>query len=140
MPVVLDSPQLYDLARFSRPAGIVLTDRRRASTALHYTVPEPFDDRWLKVVLRVRVRLGGGRQRGFAHVTAVTDGRVSASIELEGRGRAVRWSAVGLHEARSGRVTSRSLGVSLANYVRVQAGTPGRHSLGFKVKTFDGFR
>ncbi len=140
MPVVVDSPQLYDLARFGRPAGIVLSDRRRTSPALQYTVPDAFDGRWLKVVLRVRLQLPGSRMRGFAHVTAVTDGRVSASIELEGRGRAVRWSAVGLHEARSGRTTSRSLRVSLANYARVQAGTPGKHSLRFRVKTFDGFR
>jgi hypothetical protein len=140
MPVALDSPQLYDLARFGRPAGIVLADRRRTSAALQYTIPEPFDGRWVKVVVRMRATFPRGRLRGFAHVTAVTDGRVSASIELEGRGRAVRWSAVGLHEGRSGRTASRRLRVSLSNYARVQAGTPGTHALRFRVKTFDGFR
>lgn len=140
MPVILDSPHLYDLARFERPAGIVLTSTQRTSPALRYSVPERFEGRWVKVVLSMRAELPSGRQRGFAHVTAVTDGRVSAAIELEARGRAVHWSAVGLHDARSGRTTGRSVRVQLSNYARVQATKPGRHTLRFRVKTFDGFR
>jgi hypothetical protein len=143
MPVAIDTTAFHGLPAFGARSPVVLTQSARRSPTFRYRLARERPKKtWLKLAFRLRVDLvQGGRNPGFAEITADTDGRPSGSVELkrtpDGR---TRWTAAALHGGAEGVTRRPSARVAFTNYVRTVASTTGAHTLRFRLREWNGFR
>ena len=146
MPVAVDQPGLYDLAKLGRPAPIVLDERHRTSPPIRFTIPPGAHRRYpyARVRLRAQVRIAASTTKGAGYVDMLTGHGSSASPEFVATRRggrlAIDWSTVDVNGETEHRARGRSISVDFTNYMLFDDATAGTHTLRFGITRLPGFR
>lgn len=147
-PPIVDARPV-SLAEMGRPEGFVLTRSGQQSASLRYRVPtstERDGKRFLRIELRARIELEGDHgEQGSAALTARTSDRTSLSIDFgpvrrQGRGFMSGWASTVLHGSFKGLSGNNRFAARTVDYARIQAATPGVHTLRFGLEETGGIK
>jgi hypothetical protein len=94
---------------------------------------------WYLLRLHVSVKLAADAAAGSAIMSAATNGRTAAQIELKPSGAGLEWTTVSAAEpARRERETGRTADIRLTNFLQKQGVHGGPNTLTFHVEVHDG--